>query len=852
MKTKRQNAGFTLVELLLAVAVIAALSGFGFVSVMQQRKNLAILEADETAKEIFLAAQEHLSMAAVEGRLHSRDTGLLGLRISGVNPGVAVRDDENTIVSYAVFDEKSDAFHSDGAAAVTLSTNSASGSHASSVMLPQGAIDDYILNHRYAVRYNAEAYRVLEVFYTADKYNFGNIWANLGTWLLGQAKVQDNPGNFRIQGDSQRPVIMGWYGEDALLVNLNGTSFLAKPTNPQGIKPGITVVNGPILYAIVALDDNYTYTEASLNIEGVKGGSASIPILDASGSVDFSSGRVFPLQTEAGDGVTYYVVILDDVTTPGHSFREISPIDAENKIVPGSDIRVTAEAKGCEKTAGDEDAAVNPVILSGKSDTVTRNSLFADGSGPQDAHIQNFRHLQNLNHLDNPADNPNAGANATVRATLDQSLYWTTFTEDVKNIHASYVEDYDRNEDHVSYTPANLDYNLNFDGKNHIIGNLVIENTDGSTGVSEGPDSPSGSGSTTGNAGVFGTLHGVSVIQNVKLDNTTVTASGASAAGALVGESTNSLTITNVQSYLEEPSGHSSAIQGIHYAGGLVGHVSGELTAEYCASYSKTGIPGTVEATGNSGAAGGLFGAVETVYGQESSVTGCAAANLVRASTEAGSTSMAGGLIGYASGEIDVSRSYVGGHTENGGLYHHDRDAVSGTEKLDGNVQGAYAGGFIGQVSSAAGTDVTLDRVYSTASAYGSTEAGSLYPASVSSRINPGSSDSTPFHSYGAGEFQGAGAGQTGGNSIQTGNIPAYHSDLTTKAKPYDGELPSMYPYDSLWDMSTDREKSDASAYEWMGKHIGDWPGSSLHPGITLHNEEILYAEVLLDQDCDY
>ncbi|MBQ6207401.1 MAG: prepilin-type N-terminal cleavage/methylation domain-containing protein, partial [Oscillospiraceae bacterium] len=205
MRKKKWSAGFSMVELLLAVAILAALCGFGFVSVAQQRKNLAIMEANETAKEIFLAAQEHLSMAALQGRLHpAKQSNLLGLSIQGMGEdalGVKVKDSD----SYAIFDEKS-APDDDGPSADTLSYS------ASEVMLPKGSVDDFVLNHRYAVRYNADAYRTLEVFYTQNDYRFeGALWTDIQTWVEGRKQVQENPGSFRVK--NEKPVIMGWYGE---------------------------------------------------------------------------------------------------------------------------------------------------------------------------------------------------------------------------------------------------------------------------------------------------------------------------------------------------------------------------------------------------------------------------------------------------------------------------------------------------------------------------------------------------------------------------------------------------------------------------------------------------------------
>lgn len=589
MRKKKWNAGFSMVELLLAVAILATLCGFGFVNVLQQRKNLAIMEANETAKEIFLAAQEHLSMAALQGRLHSsKNSGdLLGLSIRGMEEdalGVKVKDSEGNAVSYAIFDEKS-VPDNDGPAAQTLSYSSS----ASEVMLPEGSVDAFVLNHRYAVRYNADAYRTLEVFYTQNDYRFErDVWTELQTWVKGRQQVQENPGSFRVR--NEKPVTMGWYGETALLYgNSDDPNFanenLVKPSNPQGIKPGLALANGPILYAVVALDtDNYSYFDTNLKIEGEdKNGnpaSASIPIFDSSGNFiqNEERQRVFLLTEE--DGVSYYMVILDDVTVDGLGFGDIfhdANIEASPEaIVPGSNIRVTAEAKGHQVTAKDDDGleTVNPTVLMADSEEQECNSLFANESGPDEAHITNLRHLQNLSNLD-------AQSGDVVKATLDQSVYFNSFVQTIEDAHKYYsAKEADKT---VLYTPVSADYELDFDGQNHIIGNLEIDSVD-----------------KHGNAGVFGTLTEASSIENVTLKNTTVNTAGATAAGALVGHSETSLTVKNVESSSD------GVIAASFYAGGLIGHAEGTLSVENARTHISSG--GSVTATSPNGVSGGLIG----------------------------------------------------------------------------------------------------------------------------------------------------------------------------------------------------------------------------------------------------
>lgn len=74
MEQKRQNkqkrrAAFTLPEFLTVIAIVGILASLSFVAVIRYQRKLRRLEMDQTAKEIFLAAQNHLTLEVSNGTI---------------------------------------------------------------------------------------------------------------------------------------------------------------------------------------------------------------------------------------------------------------------------------------------------------------------------------------------------------------------------------------------------------------------------------------------------------------------------------------------------------------------------------------------------------------------------------------------------------------------------------------------------------------------------------------------------------------------------------------------------------------------------------------------------------------
>ncbi len=67
MRKRQHSKGFTLAEMLIVVGIIAVLAGVSFIAVHRYQRSMEQKEMDGLAKSVFMAAQEHLTIAQSQG-----------------------------------------------------------------------------------------------------------------------------------------------------------------------------------------------------------------------------------------------------------------------------------------------------------------------------------------------------------------------------------------------------------------------------------------------------------------------------------------------------------------------------------------------------------------------------------------------------------------------------------------------------------------------------------------------------------------------------------------------------------------------------------------------------------------
>ena len=186
---QRRNKGFTLAELLIVVAIIGVLAGVSFIAVYNYQRSMHQLEYDGFAKEIFIAAQNHLTMADSQGLVKNN----AGKGTEATDYTDLEGNSKSDVYFFAVPGDSEDIL---------------------SLMLPQFSIDETIRAGSYMIIYQRSTATVLDVFYSpltgrySHRYESGNY--NLLVNMRGEANK-----NARRNVRDFDGAIVGWYGGDS-------------------------------------------------------------------------------------------------------------------------------------------------------------------------------------------------------------------------------------------------------------------------------------------------------------------------------------------------------------------------------------------------------------------------------------------------------------------------------------------------------------------------------------------------------------------------------------------------------------------------------------------------------------
>lgn len=856
--TNRQKKGtnaFTLAEFLVVIAIITILAGVSFVAAIKYQRRLRRMEMDRTAKEIFLAAQNQLSLETATGSIE---------RLLKENT-----DDSDKKLGTAM----------DGGLYYILYQADAESSDDADIrerLLPFGSIDETVrTDGNYVIIYEPESGMVRTVWYS-DQFVFSA--DDLSSEELAQAALSaDKREQF---GPEKQPI--GYYAGDTI----QNPSVVNPPEKLE--KPKLTLINEDVLYAKVE-DTNSGNASLRVWIEGVSSHAKGYIALTGTGS-----SRLI----REDDG---WRVILDDISIQNGRFaqlnRELKRSDGGNSesFIPGEDILVYAEAFTQTSSA--------------KSDSYRSNSLFGNVNADKIV-ISSIRHLENLDKRISVFDPEGQAAaiglspieeNPKTYAVVQQKdLFWNKedggYCSNVNAIHGTDTENpiaiyYDngsktaqsQNGCFASIHPA---FALSYNGNGHSIENVTIKPLQKALG-----DNAQKQDYATG---LFGEVTKNLTVKNLKLVRFDVTSR--SSAGALIGQAKGTGLNVAVQDVLSEyaivvAEGKKplTDLEKQVDAGAVIGGFDGEelfMTKTMAAnirpdSYvaetnqEEQAAPQDENSQDPSddsackiqskyGDAGGLIGSVKGNL----ILTGCAASVYVDAK------SYAGGLVarvvkGTDSQTVRIENSYVGAHTVNGEFLLTEPPSGSGSENVEFKTDAGrynivsrnqYAGGLAAVIPETS----KISHAYVTASVYAKGK----------------SADDDPKKLAFVAEYQTAKSIYAGCEadksaycySVCVVNGETVSSDLgeleTLKGKKafhYDTTLPDTYPMPTILQLLlTDPETKDSVSGDkgqslvtdkvypkFASVHVGDWiepeKQEPTENGMTINNGNRLWVDYVMD-----
>lgn len=640
VQNRRNDAGFTLVETMGAVAIIVVLFALIFVNVISYQRSMEQLKLDETAKELFIAAQNHLTMADSMGLLAQKDEDGAAKYDEGTEDTSSGENDVYyfmypAVNHFSAEDDDSDSDDPEGDDPESDGPDSGNPTSVLDLMLPYGSIDEIVrAGNSFVIKYQKASGLVLEVFYAETTGKFAHEFQE--SEYSGLPSGANNSEQRKNYGSDDS--VIGWYGGEGLEVRADKIQA-----------PDIKVINEEqLLVKIINRNNESDKPNAELKIivTGVTSKAKKTFILL---KYDSSSNEITAVQDYIDLRGSYnkdFVVVLDDVTNINdnknqHFCKLLSTADV-GTFIPGENIRIQAIAYDSKKLSNIAKSATKITnSLFGSLKTVTTSSGGVQSSVTT-AGISNFRHLENLDKtISNVGVDSLKLQNAEQRANMDWTGFWNYDAYEGQSGLKITTKDGDGATGAKKYCPVTPGYALSYNGKGHKISNVDIN--------------------YAGPSGLFGALGKTDTnvsVKDVELIDFNVVATSDDA-GALAGKLIN-VNVENVVAYNTKKDDSGLEIKAPGTTGGLIGSMQGgKLESNAAALY--------VNSTGSS--AGGLVGLVSgsstvaiskcysgghTVEGKylSSTTEGQAGRLNVR------STAESGGLIGKATSGVTVSNCY--------------------------------------------------------------------------------------------------------------------------------------------------------------------------------------------------
>ncbi len=357
---RNAKKGYTLGEVLIVVAITMILASIGFVSIFTYQRKLKLKEMNDTARSIFITAQNEISAQLANGKdWVNHDSYEL------CNPIPSDASEDET-VSYIKYDGKGNV----------------------PSILPFGSIDETIRkDQHYIIEVCKDTGFVHGVFYTDNTMGFDDYTYLDRIRKMEESDVRKKARNHKKDG---KQWIIGYYGGETL-----------KQDRGVSIQPTVKVMNDETLRVEVKLEDS---TFSKLNVVNVQARIANdkkSKFVDINVPKEKLSEYIEVKENQA-------TITLDTITKKNGHFGNL--FDIEN-FTPGMDVEVRLVLEGQDKNGKKSLPCAKVVKMNSAFDSIDDNKIY----------ITNVRHLQNLSE---EVSNVNFDTLKRHQVELVNPLYW--------------------------------------------------------------------------------------------------------------------------------------------------------------------------------------------------------------------------------------------------------------------------------------------------------------------------------------------------------------------------------------------------------------------------------------------
>lgn len=336
---KYNQHGFTIHEMLLVILISLIFLALSVVGIVTYMRYLRLAQLDNSAKEIFLAAQNRAILLRSNQQL---DEFVVG--------------DANSIKNVDVIPG------SNGGIQITVYYIHCNSSHMDQ-LLPSGTIDPTLWDGDFWITYEPESGSVIDVFFSEQDLEVGDDFADFYKEWRAASKSDR----------MDRKPMVGYYGGES--AESGTTISLRTPViniyNEDTLRVEVTYWVPRTLYTMG--EDGNVKLDVALTYQSWP---AQLKQTEAQGFIE----------TEGTSYFTYtYTWTLDSLKEEERQFREIS-FQGASGLSYGDDFTVSAEVS----------YTGTALKVNGARKSASDNSLFAKDSGGDTAYIACLRHLQNL------------------------------------------------------------------------------------------------------------------------------------------------------------------------------------------------------------------------------------------------------------------------------------------------------------------------------------------------------------------------------------------------------------------------------------------------------------------------